>query len=49
MIPEDDLNTDQEFSACAVDTELRSSFDYVVQNENMKYPPDNCIEGKTRF
>ena len=49
MIQEDDLNTDQEFSARAVDTELRSSFDYVVQNENMKYPPDNWIEVKTRF
>ena len=49
MIQEADLNTDQEFSAYAVDSELQSYFDFVVQNENMAYPPDNWIEGKNTF
>ena len=49
MIQEADLNTDQEYSAYAVDSELQSYFDYVVQNENMAYPPDNWIEEKNTF
>ena len=40
-IQEADLNTNQEFSACAVETELQGYFNYAVQNENMEYPPDN--------
>ena len=46
MIQKADLNNDQEYSSCAVDLELQSYFDYVVQNENMAYPPSNWIEGK---
>ena len=34
MIQEVDLNTEQEFSACAVDSKLQSYFDCVIQNEN---------------
>ena len=49
MIQEADLNTDQEYSAYAVDSGLQSCFDYVVQNENMAYPPDNWIEEKSTF
>ena len=49
MIQEADSNTDREFSAYAVDSELQSYFDYVVQNENMAYPPDNWIGGKNTF
>ena len=46
MIREADLNTDQEYSSCVVDSELQSYFDYVVQNENIAYPPDHWIEKK---
>ena len=42
-------HTDQEVSVYAVDSELQSYFDYVVQNENMAYPPYNWIEGKNTF
>ena len=49
MIQEADLNTAQEFSASAVNSELQSYFDYVVQNENIVYPPNNWIEGKNMF
>ena len=49
MIQEADLNTDQELSACAVDSELQSYFNNVVQDENMAYPPDNWIEEKNTF
>ena len=49
MIQEADLNTDQEYSAYAVDSELQSYFDYVVQNENLAYPQDNWVEGKNTF
>ena len=49
MILKVDLNTDQEFSACAVDSKLQSYFDCVVQNENMAYPPDNWIVGNNTF
>ena len=49
MIQEADLNTAQEFRASAVDSELQSYFHYVVQNENIAYPPDNWIEGKNTF
>ena len=49
MIQEADLNNDQEFSASAADSESQSYFYYVVQNENMAYPPDNWIEGKNTF
>ena len=49
MIQTADLNTDQEGSACAVDSELQRYFDYLIQNENMAYPPDNWIEGKNIF
>ena len=37
MIQDADLNTDQEFSACEVNSELKSYFHYVDQNENMTY------------
>ena len=35
MIQEADLNTNQEFSACAVDSELQKYFDFVV-HENIR-------------
>ena len=37
MIQEADLNTDQEFSVCEVNSELQSYFHYAAQNENMIY------------
>ena len=46
MIREADLNTDQEYSSCVMDSELQSYFDYVVQNKNIAYPLDNWIEKK---
>ena len=46
MIQKADLNMYQERSSCAVDLELQSYFDYVVQNEIMAYPSNNWTEGK---
>ena len=44
MTQEADWNTDQECSAGAVDSKFQSNFDYIVQNENTAYPPDNGIQ-----